>query len=136
MQINIQGDCWINQFWNGEVEIHQYVGTDKEVVQTLDLSDYTESDLKLDYMMDGSDLLIPLQKGDYVIYYPTREFGEYPIMPGQQVTVGGVFYYADSLELSDYTVHYYFPVLSCTLRCRWMPYQSECYYFQLLYKSD
>ena len=29
LRINITGDCFINQAWNGEVEIHQFTGTDK-----------------------------------------------------------------------------------------------------------
>ena len=37
LQINITGDCYINQAWNGEVEIHQFVGTDREAVQQLNL---------------------------------------------------------------------------------------------------
>ena len=40
LQINIIGDCFINQAWNGEVEIHQFVGTEKETVQRMNLQDY------------------------------------------------------------------------------------------------
>ena len=32
LRINIKGDCFINQAWTGEVEIHQFVGTDREAV--------------------------------------------------------------------------------------------------------
>lgn len=67
--INVQGDCFINNAWTGTVEIHQHVGTDKEKTQTLDLRDYNLADVKLDYLYDG-DLLIPLQKGDRIVYYP------------------------------------------------------------------
>ncbi|SDB06916.1 hybrid sensor histidine kinase/response regulator [Eubacterium oxidoreducens] len=105
--VNIQNDCYINQFWNGQVEIHQYVGTDKETVQKLSLADYELEDLELDYIMDGADLLIPLKKGDSVIYYPTDNFQEKPIPPGNSVTVGGIFYYKDEIDLTNYTMDYY-----------------------------
>ena len=37
LRINISGDCFINQVWTGEVEIHQFVGTEKEKIQQLNL---------------------------------------------------------------------------------------------------
>lgn|GEM_PF-5191972 len=43
LRINIAGDCFINQAWNGEVEIHQFTGTEKEKVQRLNLGVRTDS---------------------------------------------------------------------------------------------
>ena len=110
LRINIIGDCYINQFWNGTVEIHQYVGTEDECVQTLDLGNYDESKIQLYYEKDGTDLLIPLQKGDYIVYFPNEEFKEMPIQPEDEVVVGGVFYYKDDLDLSDYSLEYYYHI--------------------------
>ncbi|MCR5666540.1 MAG: response regulator [Eubacterium sp.] len=109
LTLEIVDDCYINQFWNGEVEIHQYVGTDKETVQKLCLAKYELDDLELDYILDGSDLLIPLQKGDYVTYYPTQSFKEQPIQPGDSTVVGGIFYFKDEIDLTNYHIdfHYY-----------------------------
>ena len=56
--IGIQEDCFINNAWCGTVEIHQFVGTDRESSQTLDLRDYKEEDVTLKHLYDG-DLLIP-----------------------------------------------------------------------------
>lgn len=106
LRINIAGDCFINQAWNGEVEIHQYAGTDREKVQRLNLQSYELSDVIFDKRYDG-DLLIPLQAGDYVIYYPSTRLNEMPIAGGEDVTIGMIFYYLDQLDLSDYDVLYH-----------------------------
>ncbi len=47
LRINIAGDCFVNQSWNGMVEIHQFVNTGNETVQTLSLQDYQLEDVKL-----------------------------------------------------------------------------------------
>jgi len=103
LRINIQGDCYINQAWNGEVEVHQYTGTDRERVQRMNLQNYQLEDVTFDYRYDG-DLLIPLKQGDYVIYYPSTRFSEMPINGGDDVKIGVIFYYLDDLDLSDYDV--------------------------------
>ena len=108
LRINITGNCFVNQSWNGTVEIHQFVNSGHEAVQTLNLQDYRLEDVKLQYRYDG-DLLIPLQKGDYLIYFPNEHYTEMPIRSGDKVTVGTIFYYLDQLDLSDYTLtlHFY-----------------------------
>ena len=108
LRINIAGDCFINQAWTGTLEIHQFVGTDREAVQTLDLQNYVLDDVKLQYRYDG-DLLIPLQKGDYLLYFPSEHYTEMPVEGGESVTIGMIFYYLDELDLSDYdlNVHFY-----------------------------
>lgn len=101
LRINITGDCYINQAWTGDVEIHQYAGTEKEKVQRLNLQNYQLDEVTFEYRYDG-DLLIPLQAGDYVIYYPNARSSEMPIEGGSEVRFGVIFYYLDSLDLSDY----------------------------------
>ena len=107
LRINIVGDCFINQAWNGEVEIHQFVGTEKEKVQRLNLQNYKLDDVTFEFRYDG-DLLIPLQKGDYVIYYPSARFNEMPAASGEDVKIGVIFYYLDELDLSDYDLKLHF----------------------------
>lgn len=107
LRINIQGDCYINQAWNGEVEVHQFTGTDKEKVQRMNLQNYQLEDVTFEYRYDG-DLLIPLQAGDYVIYYPSARFSEMPINGGGDVKIGVIFYYLNELDLSDYDVQLHF----------------------------
>ena len=74
LRIDIAGDCYINQAWNGEGEIHQFVGTEKERGQRMNLQNYQLEDVTFKYRYDG-DLLIPLQAGDYVVYSPSVRFG-------------------------------------------------------------
>ena len=107
MRIDIQGDCFINNAWCGTMEIHQHVGTSEEKVQTLDLRKYELEDVKLDYKYDG-DLLIPLSKGDYLIYYPSEKDDEVEIRAGSELTIGAIFYYLDSIDLTSYQISYYY----------------------------
>ena len=104
--INIQDDCFINNAWVGTVEIHQYVGTEKEAVQTIDLRNYELDDIELDYLYDG-DLLIPLAKGDLIIYHPS-ETDELVIAPHGELTMGMIFYYLKDLNLADHTISYFY----------------------------
>ena len=104
--INIEGDCFINNAWVGTAEIHQYVGTKDEKVQTLDLRNYDLNAVELDYRYDG-DLLIPLKKGDFVVYHPLPA-DEFDVGPKSELTMGTIFYYLDNLDLSNYTVSYYY----------------------------
>ena len=106
LRINITGDCFINQAWTGEVEIHQFVGTDQEKVQRLSLQNYKLEDVTFAYRYDG-DLLIPLKSGDYFIYYPSARFGEMPLDGGDDVQIGVIFYYLDSLDFSDYELSFH-----------------------------
>ncbi|MCR4890950.1 MAG: hypothetical protein K5989_02010 [Lachnospiraceae bacterium] len=105
LQINIKGDCYINNAWCGTVEIHQNTGKDTEKVQTLDLRNYSLTDVALEYTYDG-DLLIPLQEGDYIIYYPSEKDDELPLAKNSQLTIGFIFYYLEDLDLSDFTFQY------------------------------
>lgn len=108
MRVNIEEDILLNQAWCGEVEIHQHVkkkGSTK--VQKLDLRNFSLDDVKLDYLYDG-DLLIPLSKGDYVIYYPSKANDETPVEKKGQFTMGFIMYYLKYPSASNYTVTYNF----------------------------
>ena len=105
LRIDIEDECFINNAWCGTVEIHQYAGTEREAVQTLDLRSYDIKAVKLDYLYDG-DLLIPLQKGDYLIYYPSEKDDELRIAPHSELTMGMIFYYRNDLDLSNYVIDY------------------------------
>lgn len=107
MRINIQNDCFINNAWCGVMEIHQNAGSRREVVQKVDLRNYKLEDIKLKYLYDG-DLLIPLSKGDYLIYYPSEKDDEYPITANSELTIGMIMYYLHDIDLSDYRLEYHY----------------------------
>ncbi|MCR5415171.1 MAG: HD domain-containing protein [Pseudobutyrivibrio sp.] len=112
LRININDSCYINNAWNGTVEIHQF-SDGKEKEQTLDLRNYNADDIVLDYFMAGQDLLIPLNKGDYIIYHPIKgETGEDPIKSSREfsgeVNSGIIFYsLSGDVDLSSYLMTYY-----------------------------
>ncbi len=110
LQLNIRGDCFLNQFWNGEVEIHQHASSETERIQRLNLARYERDQLTLEYTMDGSDLLIPLSAGDYLIYYPSASIGETPVEAGEETVVGTIFYQTrgTGVDLSDYSVSFFY----------------------------
>ncbi len=112
LTVNIKDDCFLNNAWCGKVEIHQHEGT-KENVQTIDLRDYKEEDVTLEHIMAGQDLLIPLKKGDYIIYHPdTGISGEMPLESDENfdgvVNIGLIMYsYEDDVDLSEYSFDYH-----------------------------
>lgn len=69
IKIPINEPMWINNNWNSKMEIHQDVLGDEKVL-AIDLSDYSEYDINLDYYIDHTGPMIPLYKGDYFIYLP------------------------------------------------------------------
>ncbi len=114
IRINIKEDCYINNAWNGTMEIHQYVEED-ECVQEIDLRDYKEDELTVDYVIAGADLLIPLNKGDYIIYHPndSKSYAEMPINSTSEysgeISIGIIMYgFVDGNDLSDYEMSYHF----------------------------
>lgn len=104
--MTMEQDCFINNAWVGTVEIHQYVGTEREATQTLDLRNYDLAEVKLDYLYDG-DLLIPLSKGDTIVYHPSKA-DEFNIAPHSELTMGMIFYYLDDLSLTNYSIDYFY----------------------------
>ena len=72
LQIEVPDDCFLNNAWCGELEIHQNVGGN-EVYQALDLRKCTEKkvDIHLNHKIEGTDLMIPVSKGDYFVYLPS-----------------------------------------------------------------
>lgn len=112
MEIRINQDCFINKAWNGSVEIHQYVGTENEKVQTLDLMKCTPEEVELEYTVNNGDLMIPLNKGDYIKYIPSVEFKELEVKKrSDDVVIGIIYYYMNSFDSSDYTISFYYHML-------------------------
>lgn len=117
LRINIQSDCFINSAWNGTVEVHQFEDG-VESVQTLYFLDYDKSSLQLDYILGGQDVLIPLSKGDYIIYYPSVDGTVDESIIGvkdsdseeaTEMIVGFIFYSDDgNMDLSSYEFNYHF----------------------------
>lgn len=81
--------AYINKAWCGLVEIHQLKAGKS---QTLDLRDTPDEEITLEHYMDGADVFIPLEKGDYIIYYPSDTEGEVPLAKDQKAGIGIILY--------------------------------------------
>lgn len=88
--IPIHEKMWLNNSWNGNLEIHQSVGQN-EKVQVIDLSEYSEYEITLDYFTDHTGAMIPLYEGDYFVYYPDDGVGEKPINPSKTGDINDAF---------------------------------------------
>ena len=102
LKVEAKEDCYINNAWCGKVEIHQHTKT-TEKVQTLDLRTCEEQGItyKIDVQQMDSDLMIPLDAGDYFIYYPSAAAKEEKLPESvsetadvPEIKVGFIAYYA------------------------------------------
>ena len=98
LRINVHEKCYLNNAWCGELEIHQQVHK-QEKVQNIDLRRYDLKKREIDYILDGQDLMIPVEPGDYFIYKPSSKEKEYPIAAVNEkienyrmVTIGLILY--------------------------------------------
>lgn len=106
LKIPINEPMWVNNNWNSKMEIHQDVLRDEKVL-AIDLSDYSEYDINLDYYIDHTGPMIPLYPGDYFIYLPERIAEEKPIAPAQTGEVGEASArFGHIMYIPDQTVDY------------------------------
>lgn len=122
IRIAINDSCFLSMAWFGTVEIHQKA-KDGFNVQTLDLRFCDESEVYLNHLTSDSEMLIsetiiPLQKGDYIIYYPSKKYKEFPIKKPKTLfenpkarshSIPCVMFYSENpgrLDFSDVEVFY------------------------------
>ena len=109
LRINARGTCYLNNGWCGTFEVHQIDDLGNDVFQTIDLRNFAYENLTINYNQIDQDLLIPLKKGDYVIYHPDKNesSGEVPIKGTEEFSGScacGVIMYSVSgdIDFSDY----------------------------------
>lgn len=80
---------------------------EEEKEQTIDLRKWDElgTEILLDYFIEGTDLMIPMDAGDYFVYIPSAEDREAPILPStpemdnyQSKRVGFIAYHRTEAE--------------------------------------
>lgn len=106
LRMNIMEDCYLNGFWCGSFEIHQF-RDGVEMVETIDSQNYDVSKIKLDKNAYRKDIMIKLQQGDYIVYIPSEAANETVVEPHNRVGAGAIFYYEDELKISDFELNYY-----------------------------
>lgn len=104
----IKHDCYVNKCWNGTADIHQYAGTSNELSEHLDLMKCNPDEVRLVHTVHNGDLMIPLQAGDLVVYYPNvgTAQAEVPVPAKSEIASGIIFYYLNNLDLSDYELEF------------------------------
>ena len=80
MEVVVPEYMWLNNAWNGNMELHQTT-TGEELIQELDLSEYTKKEILLDYYIDHTGPMIPLNEGDSFVYLPSQADNEMPLVP-------------------------------------------------------
>ncbi len=80
MQLYMPEMVWLNNAWNGTMEIHQST-TGQELVQELNLKEYNSKPITLDYYIDHTGPMIPLAAGDSIVYLPSKADNEMPLDP-------------------------------------------------------
>ena len=115
LRLNITEKCWFNSAWCGTIDFYQNI-LNSMVHQRLDLRDYNVDDIELEYLLFNSDMLIPLDKGNYLIYNPNGEVSEYPVYASRpengdikSVTIGFIAYSdtEEVIDFSDFEISYH-----------------------------
>lgn len=70
---------WLNNVWNGDMEIHQTTSSEM-IVQTINLAEYTQTEIVLDYYLDHTGPMVPMNPGDSFIYLPNADNNEMPLI--------------------------------------------------------
>ncbi len=80
MELYMPEFMWLNNAWCGKLEFHQ-TGENGVGVQLIDLREYLSYDIEIDYYIDHTGPMIPLEKGDKFVYYPSKADNEFPLYP-------------------------------------------------------
>lgn len=88
-KLKIPEDMCINNTWNGEFEYHQTIDG-VENVQALHLGKYEKYDITLKHWITSNGPMLPLSRGDSMVYHPSVELGEMSINPSSNSWDGAV----------------------------------------------
>jgi len=105
LNIPIKQECYLNGFWCGNFEVHQF-RNNQEIVEFVTNGQEDFSNLKLECNKYTSNLMVHLIPGDYLVYYPSKEAKEDVIKSNSSVGIGFIFYYQTSVDFSDYELVY------------------------------
>lgn len=105
LRIEIVQECYLNGFWCGQIEVHQFRDGD-ELVNVLDNRNLELDGLNIDKNVYSGTPLIRLVPGDYLIYLPSAEQQEDVAEAGEKVGIGFIFYHLERMDLSNWTLIY------------------------------
>lgn len=151
--IHIPEFMYVNNTWNGDFEYHQHVRSGNEKVQAVDLAEYSNYNITLDYYMTSIGPFVELDEGDWFKYYPDASMSEMPIVPKPKnsdkeshARIGFIMYFPTRAvdyiaDFSKGEIHYHlhtsifknplFPVL-CVMVVAWI----SCLMSAIIVKSN
>lgn len=81
LSVYIPERMFINNTWNGDIELHQNVAAGNEKVQTVNLNEYSKYDFEIETYITASGPMVAMYEGDYFNYYPNKYVNEMPLGP-------------------------------------------------------
>ena len=81
LSVSIPEKMFINNTWNGDIELHQNVAAGNEKVQTVNLNEYSKYDFEIEAYITPSGPMVAMYGGDYFNYYPNKYVNEMPLGP-------------------------------------------------------
>ncbi|MDE6725843.1 MAG: HD-GYP domain-containing protein [Ruminiclostridium sp.] len=81
LSVYIPEKMFINNTWNGDIELHQNVAAGNEKVQTVNLNEYSKYDFEIEAYITPSGPMVAMYNGDYFNYYPNKYVNEMPLGP-------------------------------------------------------
>ncbi len=87
MEMYIPEHMWLNNAWNGKMEVVQNAGG-KKVSQVINLKEYTQDEMIVNHYIDHTGPMITLLPKDSIIYHPSEADNEMPLYapdPGKEV---------------------------------------------------
>jgi len=105
LRIDISQECFLDAFWCGSFEIHQF-RKGNELVNTIKNQSEDISGLSIDRNIYSDNMMICLLPGDYLIYYPSVENMEDTVRAREEVGIGFIFYHREVMDLSNWSMTY------------------------------
>lgn len=78
MEMYIPENMWLNNAWNGKMEVVQNVG-EKQLSQVINLKEYTQEEMIVNHYIDHTGPMITLMPKDSIIYHPSEADNEMPL---------------------------------------------------------
>jgi len=101
MEMYIPENMWLNNAWNGKMEVVQNVGG-QQISQVINLKEYTQDEMIVNHYIDHTGPMITLMPKDSIIYHPSEADNEMPLYapePGKEVKtsalIGFIMYIPD-----------------------------------------
>lgn len=116
MEMYIPENMWLNNAWNGKMEVVQNVGG-KQISQVINLKEYTQEEMVVNHYIDHTGPMITLMPKDSIIYHPSEADNEMPLYapePGKEVKTSALIGFI--MYLPDQGLDYVTNFSSATIR--------------------